>query len=208
MAHGQKETSSLPPLNSSIPSFFSSAPRTLERSSSVSEALELLSEDMSSAFSFSIYMFLSVGGFLKFVSAEKRKVSSLFFSSSEEKLHRFSLVRRRERASGSLRFLSSAMTLWVLCQVRGPVEVTNKTTSKAQRKHGRFLSSCPSERNSRPRPLKNHKNPSQAALLVTNGLAVLNNDRCLEKCKDAFNFEVGKGKTGDLESFLAHPLSS
>ena len=24
----------------------------------------------------------------------------------------------------------------------------------------------------------------QAALLVTNGLAVLNNDRCLEKCKE------------------------
>ena len=36
----------------------------------MSEALELLSEDMSSAFSFSIYLFLSVGGFLKFVSAE------------------------------------------------------------------------------------------------------------------------------------------
>jgi hypothetical protein len=101
------------------------------------------------------------------------------------------------------------MTLWVLCQVRGPVEVTNQTTSKAQRKHGRFLSSCPSERNSRPRPLKNLKNPSQAALLVTNGLAVLNNDRCLEKCKDAFNFEVGKGKLlvcmSDLASIQDKP---
>ena len=27
------------------------------------------------------------------------------------------------------------------------------------------------------------KNYEQAALLVTNGLAVLNNDRCLEKCE-------------------------
>ena len=45
----------------------------------------------------------------------------------------------------------------------------------------------------------------QAALLVTNGLAVLNNDRCLEKCKegrDAWRGIYKKKETKGLKSPL------
>ena len=49
---------------------------------------------------------------------------------------------------------------------------------------------------------KKPKSFKQAALLVTNGLAVLNNDRCLEKCRESRSLDVGKRKREETERLL------
>ena len=85
----------------------------------MSEALELLSEDMAPfGFSFFYIFFLSVWRLLNCLRPREKSVPSSLSSSEKTS----SLVPRvRESLSVSLRFLfSSAMTLWVLCQVRGP----------------------------------------------------------------------------------------
>ena len=96
-------------------------------------------------------------------------------------------------------FHTHTMTLWTLCQVCACVCVCACGSASARVQHRQKGHAGFQSRASVSVHTTHTTQPTQAALLVVNGLAVFNNDRCLEK------WGLGHSLVGRGDSLTAGP---